>query len=161
MGLKKKVSTVDKVFELAKPLADELGLEIWDIRFEKEGVSWYLRVFIDKDGGVGLEDCEAISRPLNKLLDEIDPIDVGYVFEVGSTGLGRELKKEQHFQKFLGSIIKVRLIHTENSAKEVVGTLKSFDNGSFLLVTSLGDELEIKLSDCAFVKLNDDENLFE
>ena len=84
-----KKNTAEKVRELALPLCEELGLFLWDVRFEKEGATWYLRVFIDKDGGVDMDDCEAFTRPFNKILDEADPIAQSYVLEVGSPGLGR------------------------------------------------------------------------
>ncbi len=161
MSIKKSGSTVEKVFELAKPLADELSLDLWDVRFEKEGSSWYLRVFIDKEGGVDLEDCEAISRPLNKLLDETDPIDQSYIFEVGSTGLARELKRPEHFIKFIDSSVRVRLIHATDTAKEIIGILKEYNKDKISLLNKADETVEIKLSDCAFVKLNDDEDLFE
>ncbi len=82
MKLKKNGATEQKVYALAAPLAESLGLVIWDVRFEKEGASWYLRVFIDKDEGISIDDCEAMSRPLSDLLDEADPIDQQYFLEV-------------------------------------------------------------------------------
>ena len=84
MKIKKFGTTEQLVHSLAEPIAHEKGLRIWDVRFEKEGASWYLRVFIDKDSGVTIDDCEALSRPLNDLLDEKDPIKQGYFLEVGS-----------------------------------------------------------------------------
>ena len=74
-----KKTTVEKVRELAQPIADELGFFLWDVRFEKEGATWYLRVLIDKDGGIDMDDCEAFTRPMNKVLDEADPIAQSYV----------------------------------------------------------------------------------
>lgn len=158
---KKSGGTVDKVFELAKPLANELGLDLWDVRFEKEGSNWYLRVFIDKEGGIFIEDCEAISRPLNKLLDEVDPIDQSYIFEVCSTGLGRELKKKEHFEKYIGSEVKVRFIRAVDNVKELVGILAEYNKETIKLQTNNEEMIDVKLSDCAYVRLNDDEDLFE
>lgn len=160
MSVKKSGSTVDKVYELAKPLADELGIDIWDIRYEKEGSNWYLRVFIDKEGGVFIEDCEAISRPLNKLLDETDPISQSYIFEVCSTGLGRELKKPEHFEKFIGSEVKVRLIRAVDNIKEFIGILLEYNKDAITLQLDEETTGEFKLSECAYVKLNDDDDLF-
>lgn len=160
MSVKKSGSTVDKVYELAKPLADELGIDIWDIRFEKEGSNWYLRVFIDKEGGVFIEDCEALSRPLNKLLDETDPISQSYIFEVCSTGLGRELKKPGHFEKFIGSEVKVRLIRAVDNIKEFIGILLEYNKDAITLQLDEETTGEFKLSECAYVKLNDDDDLF-
>lgn len=160
MSVKKSGNTVDKVYELAKPLADELGIDIWDIRYEKEGSNWYLRVFIDKEGGVFIEDCEAISRPLNKLLDETDPISQSYIFEVCSTGLGRELKKPEHFEKFIGSEVKVRLIRAVDNIKEFIGILLEYNKDAITLQLDEETTGEFKLSECAYVKLNDDDDLF-
>lgn len=160
MSVKKSGNTVDKVYELAKPLADELGIDIWDIRYEKEGSNWYLRVFIDKEGGVFIEDCEALSRPLNKLLDETDPISQSYIFEVCSTGLGRELKKPEHFEKFIGSEVKVRLIRAVDNIKEFIGILLEYNKDAITLQIDEETTGEFKLSECAYVKLNDDDDLF-
>lgn len=161
MSSKKSGSTVERVFELAKPLAEQLGLILWDVRFEKEGSSWYLRVFIDKEGGISMEHCESLSRPLNKLLDETDFIEQSYIFEVGSTGLGRELIRPEHFEQFMGSPVRVRLIRAVDTAKEFIGTLKAFNKDTFSVLCEPENLLEVKIIDCAFVKLNDDDDLFE
>lgn len=95
-------NTVKIVTDLVKPIVDELGLILWDVRFEKEGSIWLLRVIIDKVGGVSVDDCEAVSRPLDKLLDEVDPIDQSYCLEVASAGLERELTKSWHFDECIG-----------------------------------------------------------
>lgn len=149
-------STVEKAYELAKPLAESLGVSIWDVVFEKEGASWYLRIFIDKDDGINIDDCEAFSRPFNKILDEKDFVDQSYIFEVGSPGIGRELKRPEHFEKYIGSPVRVRLIRAADGLKEIIGLLKEYNKDSILI-----DEKEIKLSDTAFVKLYDDENIFD
>jgi len=156
MSVSKNGNTVEKVFNLAKPLADELGLILWDIRFEKEGSSWYLRVLIDKDEGVSIEDCEAISRPLNTLLDETDPIEQSYIFEVGSPGLERDLRKPEHFEKYLDSEVKVKFYHAVNTPKEIVAKLMAYDKDKITLAISDGETLEAKLSECAYIKVNDD-----
>ena len=160
MGEKKNGSTVEKVYDLAKPLCDELGLILWDIRFEKEGSNWYLRVFIDKDGGVFIEDCEALTRPLNKLLDENDPVGQSYIFEVCSTGLGRDLRKKEHFERFIGSEIRVRLIRAADNVKEIKGILEQYTKDTIKVNTG-ENTAEIRLADCAYVRLNDDEDLFK
>ena len=100
-----KKTTVEKVRELAQPIADELGFFLWDVRFEKEGATWYLRVLIDKDGGTDMDDCEAFTRPMNKALDEADPISQSYVLECGSPGLGRELRRLGNFALFLVTLV--------------------------------------------------------
>lgn len=155
MAGNKNGNTVTKAYELAKPLADELGVTLWDVVFEKEGASWYLRVFIDKEDGISIEDCEAFSRPYNKLLDAEDFIDQSYIFEVGSPGMGRELRKAEHFEKYIGSPVRVRLIRAVDGTKEIVGQLNAYNKDSIIV-----DNNEIKLSDTAFVRLYDDEDLF-
>ena len=155
MKLKKLGNTETKVFQIAKPLADELGLDIWDVCFEKEGASWYLRVFIDKQDGVTIEDCENLTRPLNKLLDEDDFIKQSYIFEVGSAGLERELKSEEHFRKSVGEKVTVRLIRPFNNQKEFVGTLSDFDKDT-LSIVSEDTEISFTFNEVAFVKLVDE-----
>ncbi len=149
---------VAKTLELATPLAESLGLSIWDVVFEKEGATWYLRVYIDKPEGIDIEDCEAFHRPFNKILDEEDFIkEKDWIFETCSPGLGRKLRKEEHFEKFKGSEIRVCLIRAdENGEKEIVGTLDGYTKDS---VTVSGRE--IKISDTAYIKLNDDAGLFD
>ena len=159
MNLKKSGGTIQKVYDLAKPLADNLNLDLWDIRFEKEGADWYLRVFIDKDGGVTINDCEALSRPLNDLLDETDPIEQAYIFEVGSPGLGRELRKPEHFERFIGEEIRIKLYKPLNGQKEIIGNLKEYSK-DFIKVEISGNETKIPNSECGIVRLNDDNDLF-
>lgn len=161
MENKKSGSTVHRIAELAHPLCDELGLELWDVKFEKEGATWYLRVFIDKEGGINIEDCENFSRPFNKLLDETDPISQSYVFEVSGPGLGRELRKPEHFERFIGEKIRIRFIRARNGEKEAVAILKGYSKPN-ITVSFGGEEDEIiSLSECAYIKLNDDEDLFD
>ena len=161
MAEKKGSNTVDKVFDLAKPLADELGLILWDVRFEKEGANWYLRVFIDKEEGINIEDCEAISRPLNTILDETNPISQSYIFEVCSPGIARELKKPEHFERFMGEEIRIRLIRAVDNIKEYVGILKEYTKDIITILDENNTTIEIAPSDCAYIRLNDDDNLFE
>ncbi len=161
MAEKKGSNTVDKVFDLAKPLADELGLILWDVRFEKEGANWYLRVFIDKEDGIDIEDCEAISRPLNKILDETDPISQSYIFEVCSPGIGRELKRPEHFERFMGEEIRIRLIRAIDNIKEYIGVLKEYTKDKITIQDENNTTIEVITADCAYIRLNDDDNLFE
>jgi ribosome maturation factor RimP len=124
------------VYSIAKPLADELGFEIWDIKFLKEGSNWYLRIFIDNDSGITLEDCEKMSHAIDEPLDKLDPIPQSYFLEVCSPGIERELTKEEHFEKFIGSDVKIKLIRpSENGEKEMVGKLLSFSKDEITLET--------------------------
>lgn len=159
MNTKKTGGTIQKVYDLAKPLADSLKLDLWDIRFEKEGADWYLRVFIDKDGEITIEDCEALSRPLNNILDEANPIEQAYIFEVGSPGLGRQLRNPEHFEKFIGEEIRIKLYNAINGQKEMIGILKEY-NKEFIKIEIDGQETEIPNSECGIVRVNDDNDLF-
>lgn len=146
-------SAIEKrVRELAGPLCDELGLFLWDVKFLKEGANWYLRVFIDKDGGISLSDCEALHRPLDALLDEADPIPQSYTFEVCSPGLERKLERPEHFEVCIGDPIKLRLYSPRDGKKELSGTLEDY-GGGVIKVEGAG---EINVADCAWIKLDDD-----
>lgn len=155
-------NTVATVYEMVKPITDELGLVLWDVVFEKEGAYWYLRVYIDRDDGMpDMDDCENVTRPLSKLLDEKDPIEQSYILEVGSPGLGRELKKEEHFRRYMECPVRIRFIReTENGEKELIAALKEYNKDS-VTVAYDGEERVIKLADTAFIRLYDDEDIFD
>lgn len=155
MKLKKFGSTEQLVYEIVKPIAEEIGVQIWDVCFEKEGAMWYLRVLIEKDDGISIDDCEAMTRPLDKQLDEKDPITQSYMLEVGSAGLGRKLLKEEHFEAFIGSEVQVRLIRDVDEGKELVCELKAFSKKSITVLTE-EKEVEIQFEDIAFVRLFED-----
>lgn len=131
----KKENTVQIAQRLAKPFAEQRGIELWDVRFEKEGSQWYLRYFIDKEGGVSIGDCEFLSRAVEKLLDETDPIDQSYILEVSSPGIERELVKDWHFERYTGFDVNVRLIRSVDGEKNFTGELLS----------KVGDEITILL----------------
>lgn len=156
-------NTVAAVYDIAKPIADSLGLTIWDITYDKEGALRYLRVLIEKeDGFIDMDDCEAMTRPLSAALDDKDPIDEQYMLEVGSPGLGRELKRQEHFERFLECPLRIRYIREKDGVKEFIAVLTAYnkESGSITVETERGTE-EIVLSDTAFVKLYDDEELPE
>lgn len=138
----------EKVEKLARPIVEEAGCELWDVEYIKEAGTWYLRILIDKDGGVGIADCEEISRRLDPILDEEDPIPDSYVFEVGSAGAERELKRPSDFERFIGSTVEVRLYQAQDGKKSIVGELQSFDNGNITV-----SETELKKEQIAQVKL--------
>lgn len=145
--------TVDIVYELAKPIADELGLTLWDIRFEKEGSMWVLLIIIDKEGGVSINDCEAMSRPLDKKLDETDPIEQSYCLEVSSAGIERELTREWHFDHCKGQQVVVKLIRPYNGEREFRGELLGLENGSVAVKTE-NDTYSFLMGDVAYVRLD-------
>ena len=116
--------------ELAAPAIAEQGCTLWDVEYVKEAGTWYLRVLLDKDGGVDILDCEAISRKLSDLLDEVDPIEGSYTLEVGSAGAERALKRPGDFQKYLGSPVLVKLYRNLDGRKEFAGHLKAYDEAT-------------------------------
>ncbi len=119
----------DRVTELARGVVSEAGCTLWDVEYVREAGTWYLRVYIDKEGGVSINDCETISRTLDPILDEADPIPDSYVFEVGSAGAERELKRPSDFAQFMGSEVEIRLYQPFEGSKVFVGTLSGYDNG--------------------------------
>ena len=151
----------DVVEEIVKPVCEQMGLILWDVRFEKEGPDWFLRVFIDKDeGGINIDECEALSRAVDPLIDEADPISQNYYFEVSSAGLGRKLVKPFHFEKKLNQVVLARLIRAVDGVKEIRGTLKSYNDGVITIETEDGALHDVVVKETSFVKLCDDEDLF-
>lgn len=146
-------NTVETVTALARPVAEEMGLTLWDVRFEKEGASWYLRLFIDKPEGVDIVNCENFSRAVDKLLDEADPIEQSYYLEVGSPGIERELVYDWHFQQYLGEFVSVRLFRALEGRKELVGQLMAYSDGEISLKLDGETELKIPRAEAAAVKL--------
>jgi ribosome maturation factor RimP len=140
---------------IAAPIAAAMGLRLWDVRFMKEGADWYLRLWIDKDGGVGLDDCEAFSRALDKPLDEADFVEQFYFLEVCSPGIARELTRDEHFAACLGSTVDVRLVRPLPDGRRMLsGTLTAFA-GRELTLTQ-GEETHVfALKDTASVKLTE------
>ena len=124
---------IDTVAALALPVVEGAGCALWDVEYVKEAGQWFLRVYIDREGGVSIDDCEAVSRPLSDLLDEADPIEGSYTFEVSSAGADRALKKPEHFARFLGEEVEVKLYRPREGRKEFVGRLKGFEDGAVTL----------------------------
>ena len=157
MANSKGKNTVSTVEEIARPIADELGLRIWDVRFLKEGSQWFLRVFIDKDGGVDINDCERMSRALDEPLDKADPIDGEYILEVSSPGVERELIRPEHFDEFIGADIMVKMIRPiEGIGKEFKGVLTQYADGAVTITDHSGENtVTISKKDAAYIKLDD------
>lgn len=135
------MSIIKIIEELVLPIIDDLQLTLWDVEFKKEGPDYFLRIYIDKDTGVTINDCEAVSRKLEILLDEKDPIEQSYVLEVSSAGLVRELKKDFHFQKFLGKNIEIRLYKALNGQKKFTATLINFDSENLIIQIENKEEI--------------------
>jgi len=117
------------VSELARPIVEQSGCELWDVEYVSEGGQWYLRIFIDKEGGISINDCETVSRALDPILDEKDLIATNYTFEVSSAGLERTLKQPAHFQRFLGENVEVKLYKQVEGSKLYAGILSAYENG--------------------------------
>lgn len=149
-----KGSTTEAVRALVQPYAEQLGLRIWDVTFTKEGTSWYLRIYIDKDGGVNIDDCAAMSRAVDEPLDEADPIDQAYFLEVCSPGIERELRREEHFAAYIGQKVKVRLIRAADGVREFSGVLKDFQDGVLTVETSQGS-ITFNKKDAAHINADD------
>lgn len=143
----------EKIQTLAEPVVREEGCSLWDVEYVREAGSWYLRLYIDKEGGVGIDDCERISRRLDPILDEKDPIPESYVFEVGSAGAERQLKRPSDFAQFMGSEVEVRLYQPIDGRKDWVGELAGYEDGDVLL-RSGGTETRFQKSQIAQVKLH-------
>lgn len=150
-----KGNTVSRVYEIVAPYAQELGLDIWDIRFVKEGTDWYLRIFIDKDGGVSIDDCVDLTHTITKPLDDADPISQSYLLEVSSPGVERELVTDAHFDKYVDSNVMLRLIRPIEKVRDFSGRLKAYDNGVITLELPDGEELTVNRKETSYVKLDD------
>ena len=151
MKLKQYGSTEQAICQMVQPIADSLGFTIWDVRFEKEGASWYLRIFIDHPDGIDIEDCEAMTRPVNEILDQTDPISQAYVLEVGSAGLERELNRTWHFDARLGELVRARAIRPIDGEREWIGVLHAWEKEQITLEIE-GTLRTLPLADLAFVK---------
>ncbi|MDD7288246.1 MAG: ribosome maturation factor RimP [Evtepia sp.] len=143
----------DLVTDLARPVVEANGCSLWDVEYIKEAGSWYLRLYIDKEGGVSIDDCEAVSRGVDPLLDEADPIQDAYTFEVSSAGADRPLKKPEHFAAFLGAEVDVKFYQAVNGQKSCTGILAGYQDGDVTL--TLGNEtVTFPKKEIAFVRLH-------
>ena len=148
-------NTVKIVWDIVEPLAKELGLSIWDVRFLKEGSQWYLRVFIDKEGGVGIDDCVNLSHAIDGPIDEANPIDQAYILEVSSPGVERDLVRDEHFTAFIGEKIKVKMIRPVEGKREFSGILESYEDGNITIRLEDESGLTFTKKEASFVKLDD------
>ena len=148
----KKVT--DLVAELAAPAIAEAGCTLWDVEYVREAGTWYLRILLDKEGGVDILDCEAVSRRLSDLLDEADPIEGSYTLEVGSAGAERALKRPGDFARFMGSPVAVKLYRSRDGRKEFAGTLTGYDEATGAVTVDVGgQETVFEKADTALVRL--------
>ena len=143
----------EKVTALARPVVEEEGCSLWDVEYVREAGCWYLRIYIDKEGGVGIDDCERISRRLDPLLAEADPIPDSYVFEVGSAGAERELKRPGDFEQFMGHEVEVKTYKPINGSKAFVGELAGYADGT-VTVRVGADDMTFEKNQIALVRLH-------
>ncbi len=142
----------DAVAQLALPVVEAAGCSLWDVEYVKEAGQWFLRVYIDKEDGVSIEDCEAVSRPMSDKLDEVDPIEGSYTFEVSSAGADRVLKKPEHFARYQDAEVEVKLYRPRDGRKDFVGLLKAYENGDLTLEVG-GAPMMFEKKEIALVRL--------
>lgn len=151
MGRKEDYET--RTEQLILPLTEENGFELVDVEYVKEGSDWYLRVYLDKDGGITVNDCEKISRAFNEILDREDYISDPYIFEVSSPGLLRPLKKDKDYVRSRGKRIDVKLYRPYEKCKEFTGILKDFDKNTVKITLDSGEDLVLEKSNLAMIRL--------
>ena len=149
----KKESYESRVEAYLLPLMEENNFELVDVEYVKEAGTWYLRAYIDKEGGIAVDDCEVISRKLSDWLDKEDFIDDSYILEVSSPGLGRPLKKEKDYVRSMGREVEVRLYKAIDRQKEFTGTLSEYDDKTVTLTMEDGSEAVFEKADIALIRL--------
>ena len=142
-----------KTEELIMPLIEQHQFELVDVEYVKEGGNWYLRAYIDKPGGITVDDCELVSRALSDLLDEHDFIEDAYILEVSSPGLGRPLKKDKDFARSIGEEVDVKTFRAIQHQKDFTGILKAYDKEKIVLELERGEEMTYARADIALVRL--------
>lgn len=139
--------------ELLEPIVTSHGFELVDVEYVKEAGTWYLRAYIDKPGGITVDDCEVVSRQFSDILDEKDYIEDAYIFEVSSPGLGRPLKKEKDFKRSMGEEVEIRTYRAIDRQKEFTGVLKAYDNDTVTIAYEDDTEQVFEKSDIALIRL--------
>jgi ribosome maturation factor RimP len=146
-------NVAEKVYGLIRETVEAQGVSLWDVRFLKEGASWYLRVFVDKPEGISIDDCTNVSRAIDPIIDEADPIDVSYYLEVCSAGTERELTRQSHFEASIGKTVKIKLYKALDGVKELTGTLKAA--ADTVTIETDGGEYEFSYKDISKARLCD------
>ena len=144
----------EKVFGLIKETVEAQGVSLWDVKYVKEGASYYLRVILDSAEGISIDDCTNVHHAIDPVLDEADPIRDSYFLEVCSPGLERELSRPEHFEKYKNADIKLKLYKAVNGSKELKGKLISFD-GKEIVIEAAGEELTLEKSAFSSCRLDD------
>ena len=147
------MKVTDQVRAFSQPVVEGLGCTLWDVEYVREGGEWFLRLYIDKECGVGIDDCEAVSRAVDPILDQEDPVPGRYHFEVSSAGLERPLRRPEHLAWSLGKTVAVRLYRPRDGAKEFTGVLRGYADGKIVLETATG-ETAFEKDEIALVRLH-------
>ena len=147
-------NSAERVYELIKDAVEAEGVRLWDVRFLKEGASWYLRVFIDKPKGISIDDCTNVSHAIDPIIDEADPIDVSYYLEVCSPGIERELTRSRHYEESLGKQVRLKLYRAYDGKKEITGTREDVTEENVTLVTE-GNALTVERKNISKANLSD------
>ena len=143
----------DTVAQLALPFVESAGCSLWDVEYVKEAGEWFLRIYIDKEGGITVNDCEAVAREMNEILDREDFVEDSYVFEVSSPGLGRPLKKEKDFKRSLGEAVDIKLYRAIERQKDFSGILTAYDADTVTIRYEDGSESTFNRKDIALIRL--------
>lgn len=151
--MSKREEYEQKTEAIIQPIVDANGFELVDVEYVKEGGTWYLRAYIDKPGGITVDDCELVSRAANDILDEQDFVEDSYVFEVSSPGLGRPLKKDKDFARSIGEEVEIRTFRAIDRQKEFYGILKDYDKDSVTIETENEEDMKFARADIALIRL--------
>lgn len=142
-----------KTLDILMPILESNGFELWDVEYVKEAGNWYLRAFIDKNGGITIDDCELVSRALSDELDKDDFIEDAYILEVSSPGLGRHLKRPRDFEKSIGQEVEIHTYKPIDKQKEFFGILKSYDDNDIVIVDENEEEMKLSRKEIAMIRL--------
>jgi len=143
----------EQVWKFSEPIVQECGCSLWDVEYVREGGEWFLRLYIDKEGGIDIDDCERVSRAVDPVLDEKDPIPESYRFEVCSAGLERALKRPGDFERYMGEAVMVKTYKPKNGMKEFPGYLQGYDAEGNVTITCGKETLTFTKSEVALVRL--------
>jgi len=146
-------TTEQKIFEISEPISEKLGIFVVDAEYKKENGTRILRVYIDKEGGVGIDECEVFSRSLEAVLDELDFISEAYTLEVSSPGVDRVLKTEREFTYYIGRKVEVKLYKAIDGKKEFDGILKSYEDQTATITTEGNGDIEVKVKEAVYIRL--------
>ena len=148
------MKTTEICENLCKAKIESMGFELCDVEYQKEYGDWVLTFYIDKPGGVTIDECESVSRAIEPIIDEADPIETEYVLSVSSLGIDRPLKKTRDFERAMGTELEIKLYAPQNGRKQWIGTLTAFDEDGFTVETEAGKTLTFPKKDCALVRPN-------